>query len=134
MPAQIYGVVTILTGSRRSHDSTMDTDQAAPRGLQNSAAMTFSLCKSMVLRLCNIDHIFPCGGHPPLPQFLGDGLGAASSCGRSDSDCACNGNSGLDPPQGNLLNPDYNVAGFAVVRNRNMIYVTQDFAHGLPSR
>ena len=34
----------------------------------------------------------------------------------------------------NLLNPDYNVAGFAVVRIGNMIYVTQDFAHGLPSR
>jgi uncharacterized protein YkwD len=27
----------------------------------------------------------------------------------------------------NLLNPDYNVAGFAVVRNGNMIYVTEDF-------
>jgi uncharacterized protein YkwD len=34
----------------------------------------------------------------------------------------------------NLLNPDYNVAGFAVVRNGNMIYVTEDFGHGLPSR
>jgi len=29
----------------------------------------------------------------------------------------------------NLLNPDYNVAGFAVVRSGNMIYVTEDFAH-----
>jgi uncharacterized protein YkwD len=34
----------------------------------------------------------------------------------------------------NLLNPDYNVVGFAVVRNGNMIYVTEDFGHGLPSR
>jgi uncharacterized protein YkwD len=33
----------------------------------------------------------------------------------------------------NLLNPDYNVVGFAVVRNGNMIYVTEDFGHGLPS-
>jgi uncharacterized protein YkwD len=32
----------------------------------------------------------------------------------------------------NLLNPDYNVAGFAVVRNGNMIYVTEDFGHSLP--
>jgi uncharacterized protein YkwD len=29
----------------------------------------------------------------------------------------------------NLLNPDYNVAGFAVVRSGNMIYVTEDFGH-----
>jgi uncharacterized protein YkwD len=34
----------------------------------------------------------------------------------------------------NLLNPEYNVAGFAVVRNGNTIYVTEDFGHGLPSR
>jgi hypothetical protein len=26
------------------------------------------------------------------------------------------------------------VAGFAVVRNGNTIYVTEDFGHGLPSR
>jgi uncharacterized protein YkwD len=32
----------------------------------------------------------------------------------------------------NVLNPDYNVAGFAVVRNGNMIYVTEDFGQGLP--
>jgi uncharacterized protein YkwD len=34
----------------------------------------------------------------------------------------------------NLLNPDYNVAGFAVVRNGSTIYVTEDFGRGLPSR
>jgi uncharacterized protein YkwD len=34
----------------------------------------------------------------------------------------------------NLLNPAYNVAGFAVVRNGNLIYVTEDFGHVLPSR
>lgn len=33
----------------------------------------------------------------------------------------------------NLLNPDYNVAGFAVVRKGNMFYVTEDFGQGLPS-
>lgn len=33
----------------------------------------------------------------------------------------------------NLLNPDYNLAEFAVVRNGNMIYVTEDFGQGLPS-
>jgi len=34
----------------------------------------------------------------------------------------------------NLLNPDYNVAGFAVVRNGNTIYVTEDFGHGQSNR
>jgi uncharacterized protein YkwD len=34
----------------------------------------------------------------------------------------------------NLLNPDYNVAGFAVVRSGNMIYVTEDFGHAQSSQ
>jgi uncharacterized protein YkwD len=34
----------------------------------------------------------------------------------------------------NLLNPDYNVAGFAVVRSGNTIYVTEDFGHGQSNR
>jgi uncharacterized protein YkwD len=34
----------------------------------------------------------------------------------------------------NLLDPDYNLAGFAVVRSGSMIYVTEDFAHVQPSR
>ena len=33
----------------------------------------------------------------------------------------------------NLLNPDYNVAGFAVVRSGKMVYVTEDFGQVLPS-
>jgi uncharacterized protein YkwD len=34
----------------------------------------------------------------------------------------------------NLLDPDYNVAGFAVVRSGNVIYVTEDFGHRVPGR
>jgi len=34
----------------------------------------------------------------------------------------------------NLLNPEYNVAGFAVVRNGNRVFVTEDFAQSLPRR
>jgi uncharacterized protein YkwD len=37
------------------------------------------------------------------------------------------------PHRENLLNPEYNVAGFGVVRNGNTLYVTQDFAHKLPT-
>jgi uncharacterized protein YkwD len=34
----------------------------------------------------------------------------------------------------NLLNPDYNLAGFAAVRNGNRVYVTEDFAQSLARR
>jgi uncharacterized protein YkwD len=37
------------------------------------------------------------------------------------------------PHRENLLNPDFNVAGFGVVRSGNMMYVTQDFGHSLPT-
>src|SRR5215469_18646623 len=37
------------------------------------------------------------------------------------------------PHRANLLNADYNVAGIGVVRMGETLYVTQDFAHGLPS-
>jgi len=33
----------------------------------------------------------------------------------------------------NLLSPDYNVVGFGVVHDGNMIYVTEDFGHSLPN-
>jgi uncharacterized protein YkwD len=34
----------------------------------------------------------------------------------------------------NLMNPAYNVAGFAVVRRGERLYVVQDFAHGVPTQ
>ena len=40
----------------------------------------------------------------------------------------------LSPPhRANLLNSDYNVVGFAVVRAAGQLYVVQDFGHRLPS-
>ena len=38
------------------------------------------------------------------------------------------------PHRANLLNADYNVAGFSVVRSGSLLYVTQDFGHSLPTR
>jgi uncharacterized protein YkwD len=38
------------------------------------------------------------------------------------------------PHRANLLNANYNVAGFSVVRSGSLLYVTQDFGHSLPSR
>jgi uncharacterized protein YkwD len=37
------------------------------------------------------------------------------------------------PHRENLLNPAYNVAGFAVVREGTRLYVVQDFGHSVPS-
>jgi len=40
----------------------------------------------------------------------------------------------LSPPhRANLLNPYYNVAGFAVARAAGQLYIVQDFGHRLPS-
>lgn len=38
------------------------------------------------------------------------------------------------PHRANLLNANYNVAGFSVVRSGSLLYVTQDFGHSLPNR
>ena len=38
------------------------------------------------------------------------------------------------PHRANLLNAQYNVAGFSVVRSGSLVYVTQDFGHSLPRR
>lgn len=37
------------------------------------------------------------------------------------------------PHRENLLNPDYNVIGLAVVRSGDRVYVVQDFGHALPN-
>jgi hypothetical protein len=37
------------------------------------------------------------------------------------------------PHRDNLLNPEYNVAGFAAARNGNRLYIVQDFGHSLPT-
>jgi len=37
------------------------------------------------------------------------------------------------PHRENLLNPGYNVAGFAVIRSGERLYVVQDFGHQLPT-
>ncbi len=37
------------------------------------------------------------------------------------------------PHRKNLLDPAFNVAGFGVIHSGNMLYVTQDFGHSLPT-
>ena len=108
--------------------------------LQSDEGLTRAARKHSALMASQkrLSHDLP--GEPALPQRLA----AASSLQFS----AEGENVGLAPSAAavhrgfmhsphhreNLLNPDYNVAGFAVVRNGNMIYVTEDFGHGQPSR
>jgi len=85
-----------------------------------------------------LSHDLP--GEPALPQRLaatstlqlsaeGENVGFAPSAAE-----AHRGFMHSPHHRENLLDPDYNVAGFAVVRNGNVIYVTEDFGQGLPSR
>ena len=108
--------------------------------LQSDEGLTRAARKHSALMASQkrLSHDLP--GEPALPQRLA----AASSLQFS----AEGENVGLAPSAAevhrgfmhsphhreNLLNPDYNVAGFAVVRNGNMIYVTEDFGHGQSSR
>jgi len=84
-----------------------------------------------------LSHDLP--GEPALPQRLaatstlqlsaeGENVGLAPSVAEVHR-----GFMGSPHHRQNLLNPDYNVAGFAVVRNGNMVYVTEDFGQGPPS-
>ena len=78
-------------------------------------------------------------GEPPLPQRL-----AASSslhlertgenvAMAADPDQAHHALMSSPPHRDNLLSPNYNVAGFGVIRSGRVIYVAQDFGSSLPS-
>jgi uncharacterized protein YkwD len=59
---------------------------------------------------------------------MGENVGYAESVEQSEAGFLASA-----PHRKNLLNPDYNVAGFGIVRQGSMLYVTQDFGHSLPS-
>jgi uncharacterized protein YkwD len=78
-------------------------------------------------------------GEPPLPQRL-----AASSslhlertgenvAMAADPDQAHHALMSSPPHRENLLSPNYNVAGFGVIRSGRVIFVAQDFGSSLPS-
>jgi uncharacterized protein YkwD len=81
-----------------------------------------------------LSHQFP--GEPSLAQRLAAGTSLhLSQAGENVASAASvdqiQENLMLSPPhRGNLLNPMYNVAGFAVVRSGYTLYVTQDFGQG----
>jgi hypothetical protein len=59
---------------------------------------------------------------------MGENVGYAETVEQSEA-----GFLASPPHRKNLLNPDYNVAGFGIVRQGAMLYVTQDFGHSLPT-
>ena len=78
-------------------------------------------------------------GEPGLTQRLaatstlhmdqaGENVGYAASAAESHD-----GFMHSPPHRENLLDPAFNVAGFGVIHNGDMLFVTQDFGHSLPS-
>lgn len=107
--------------------------------LQGDEGLTRAARKHSALMAAQkrLSHDFP--GEPALPQRLtattalrlgakGENIDSAQSAAEAHRRF-------MNSPhhRENLLDPEYNVAGFAVVRDGNMIYVTEDFAQVLPS-
>ncbi len=93
-------------------------------------------CKEMAAHN-QLSHQF--SGEPGLTQRLaatsslhmdqaGENVGYAASAEESHD-----GFMRSPPHRENLLNPEFNVAGFGVIHSGNMLFVTQDFGHSLPS-
>jgi uncharacterized protein YkwD len=105
--------------------------------LQGDEGLTRAARKHSVLMASQkrLSHDLP--GEPALPQRLaatstlrlgaqGENVDLAPSAAEAHRRLM-----GSPHHRENLLNPDYNVAGFAVVRNGNMMYVTEDFGQSL---
>ena len=107
----------------------LQTDEGLTRAARKHSALMASQKQ--------LSHDLP--GEPALPQRLAATSALQLSAEGENVGCAPNvaeahrGFMQSPHHRENLLDRDYNVAGFAVVRNGNMIYVTEDFGQGLPS-
>jgi len=92
---------------------------------------------AMMVNQEQLSHQFP--GEPILTQRLaatcmlhldraGENVAIAGSVEQAEENLMHS-----PPHRENLMNPDYNVAGFAVLRQGDRLYVVEDFAHSLPS-
>jgi uncharacterized protein YkwD len=82
-----------------------------------------------------LSHQFP--GEPSVQvRFSNEGLPADSQAENIDLDQTIEGAHAAlmksPPHRGSILDPDYNVIGVGVVRSGESLYVTEDFARGLP--
>jgi uncharacterized protein YkwD len=102
-----------LTRAARKHSALMASQKQLSHDLPGEAALPQRLAAASSLRF----------------SAEGENVGLAPSA------AAAHGGFMHSPHhRENLLNPDYNVAGFAVVRSGNMIYVTEDFGRAQSSR
>ena len=99
-----------LTQAAREHASAMAARQQLSHQFSGEPSLALRLAASTNLHL----------------NQAGENVASAPSVEQAQESLM------LSPPhRENLLNPVYNVAGFAVIRSGNTLYVTQDFGQGL---
>jgi uncharacterized protein YkwD len=101
-----------LTQAARLHASAMAAQHQLSHQLAGEPAMAQRLAASSALHL----------------DKAGENVAVANSVEQSHQALMHS-----PPHRENLLDPGYNVAGFGIVRSGSALYVTQDFAHSLPS-
>jgi hypothetical protein len=108
----------------------------APLRMEESLAQAAREHSSLMAERNQLSHDLP--GEPALPQRLAvastlhlSGEGENVAYAQSVSS-AHNGFMASPHHRENLLDPDFNVVGFGIVRSGSMVYVTQDFGHSLP--
>jgi len=99
-----------LTQAARAHTAVMASKQQIEHQLPGEPSLSDRLASNTSLHL---DH-------------AGENVAYAGSV-----DQAAQGLMNSAPHRANLLNPSYNMVGIGVVHNGFVLYVTQDFAHGM---
>jgi uncharacterized protein YkwD len=102
-----------LARAARKHSTLMASQNQLSHDLPNEPALPQRLASTCTLEL----------------SAEGENVGFAASVAQ-----AHRGFMNSPHHRENILNPNYNMVGFAVVRSGNMIYVTEDFAQTLPRR
>ena len=99
-----------LTQAARAHATAMAAQQKLSHQLSGEP---------------NLEHRLAANTKTQLDQ-AGENVAFAPSVGQAQDSLMHS-----PPHRANLLNAGYNVAGFSVVRNGSLLYVTQDFGHSL---
>ena len=101
-----------LTQAARAHAATMAAQQQLSHQFPGEPSLTQRLAATCTLHL----------------DRAGENVSFAGSLDQAQENLMHS-----PPHRENLLNAAYNVAGFAVVRSGETLYVVQDFAHSLPA-
>ncbi len=101
-----------LTKAARAHAAEMASQQQLSHQFSDEAGLSQRLAATSDLHL----------------DRAGENVSYAGSAAQAED-----GLMHSPPHRANLLNPDFNVAGFGVVRAGDLIYVAQDFGRSLPT-